>query len=378
MLAAMPSLSPPAVAAGTPPEPKAAPTKSAAAEPPNVTSPEVVDGKVTFRLWAPQAKEVAVFGDYGWEPRKLGKDSNGVWSVTVPMSPGIWGYTFSVDGQKLADPVNGWLKPSRYPNTSGVLVPAMPPAPFERQGAPAGTVHLHTYDASAAGERRLRVYTPPGYESGRERHPVLYLLHGFSDNEAAWTEFGRAHVIADNLLAAKKMVPMVIVMTDGHAIPIDRQKWRENLHAYQKDLLDEVVPFVESRYRVKKTPADRAIVGLSMGGEQALSLGLNNPHVFSYVGAMSAATRNLDEFEPGVSKPQDLNKKLRWLWVAVGKDDFLLEHNRKFIEVLKGKGIEHQYKETEGAHTWGVWRGYLTEVLPALFKAGRPRAASAK
>ncbi len=339
--------------------------------PPQFVSPEVhADGQVSFRVWAPQAKEVTVFGDYDWNPKPLVKNADGLWSVTLKIPPGIWGYTLSIDGQKQADPNNQWLKPSRYPTTSGVLVPATPPASYEHQGAPAGTVHLHTYASKATQSlRNLRVYTPPGYEKSKKPLPVLYLLHGFSDSEAAWTEFGRAHVIADNLLAAKQMVPAIIVMTDGHAIPIDREKWLDNLRAYQNDLLQEVIPLVEANYRTKKTPADRAIVGLSMGGEQALSLGINNPQLFAWVGGMSAATRHLEVFEPGLSQPQVLNKKLRWLWVSIGKDDFLLELNRAFIAALAAKGVKHAYRETEGAHAWPIWRTYLAEVLPQLFRA---------
>lgn len=361
------------MAADTPSKPL---PKVESALPVLVRSPEVEGDRVTFRIAAPHAREVTVFGDFGWQPKALEKAANGVWSLSLPLPPGIWGYTFSVDGQRLPDPVNAWIKPSRLVNTSAVLVPATPPLPHEAQGAPRGTVHLHTYDSKAAsGPRRLRVYTPPGYATGRGKFPVLYLLHGFSDNEAAWTEFGRAHVIADNLLAGKQAVPAIIVMTDGHAIPMDREKWQENLEAYQQDLLNDVMPFIESRYRTKNTAADRAIVGLSMGGEQALSLGLNHPQLFSWVGGMSAATRHREVFEPGLSNPEVLNKKLRWLWLSIGKDDFLLEHNRTFVEILKEKGVRHAYRETEGAHAWPVWRGYLADVLPQLF---RPTPAASR
>ena len=337
---------------------------------PQITSPEVgADGKVTFRVFAPAAKAVTVSGDYGNQPAALKKDAEGVWAATVPLPSGLWAYSFTIDGQRQLDPANAWVKPSRVPTTSVVLVPATPRAAFEHQGVREGTVHLHSYFPKALGhQRRLRVYTPAGYEKGNVRYPVLYLLHGFSDNEAAWSEFGCAHIVADNLIAAKKTVPMIIVMTDGHAIPMNRDRWSENLQSFRDDMLTEVVPFIDARYRTKATPNDRAVVGLSMGGEQALALGINHPDVFAWVGGMSAATRQLDVFARALQKPNVLNKKLRLLWIAIGKDDFLLQDNHKFIEELKGKSVKHEYSETEGGHTWPVWRSYLVEILPRLFQ----------
>lgn len=343
---------------------------------PMVTSPQVAaDGHVTFRVFAPTAKDVTVAGDFGGGPTSMKRDSEGVWSATVAIKPGLWGYSYKIDGQSQIDPANAWNKPSRVFTTSVVLVPASPAAPFEYQGAPEGTVHLHTYLSKPLGEqRRLRVYTPPGYEKTKAKYPVLYLLHGFSDNEASWSEFGRANVIADNLIAAKQAVPAIIVMTDGHAVPMSRERWQENLQKFQDDMLLAVVPFVDAHYRTKASASDRAVVGLSMGGEQALTLGMAHPDVFAWVGGMSSATRNTEWFAAALAKPAEINKKLRLLWIAIGKDDFLLEANHKFIEDLKSKGVAFEYKETEGAHEWPVWRRYLAEILPRLFTSAKKRS----
>ena len=337
---------------------------------PLITSPSVgADGKVTFSVFAPHARVVTLSGDFGGPPTALQKDAEGVWLATVSLKPGLWGYSFSIDGQKQMDPGNAWNKPSRVASTSAVLVPATPPAAFEYQGAAEGTVHLHTYNPKALGyQRRLRVYTPAGYEKGNTRYPVLYLLHGHSDNEASWTQFGHAHVIADNLMAAKQAVPAIIVMTDGHAVPMDRNRSLENLEKFQVDVLEAVIPFVDSHYRTKANANDRAIVGLSMGGEQALTLGMTHPETFAWVGGMSAATRRSEVFSKALDMPDVLNKKLRLLWIAIGKGDFLLEANHKFIEEITAKGIKHEYKETEGDHSWPVWRGYLIDILPRLFQ----------
>jgi enterochelin esterase family protein len=353
-----------------------APVKTTRKSPPLVHSPLVDDKGATFRLWAPEARVVTVSGEFGGDPRALSKDSEGVWTVTVAgVKPGIWGYSFKVDGTSMPDPANAWSKPSRQPGTSVLHVPGAPPLPWDEQGSPRGTVSLHSYDSKSLGIRRaLRVYTPPGYEKGGKRYPILYLLHGFSDNEASWSEYGRAHVIADNLIAGKKVAPLIVVMTDGHTFPLDRERWRENLDNYKKDLVQDAIPFVESRYRVAPGAKNRAIAGLSMGGEQSLSLGIGKPDLFAWVAGMSSATRNLDVFD--LSKSDDLNKKLSLLWVWIGKDDFLLDANRTFIKALEEKKIRHEYKETEGGHAWPVWRDYLSQLLPRLFaKKDQPAAA---
>jgi enterochelin esterase-like enzyme len=244
-----------------------------------IASPEVkADKTVTFRIRAPKATEVVLNGEWkGGGKTPMTKDDQGVWSATVgPLEPDLYGYSFSVDGMTVTDPVNPVLKPMRSPRTSVVDVPGDPPRLHEWQDVPHGTVHLHEYVSKALGRRRpLRVYTPPGYDKDpAAKFPVLYLFHGSGDNEATWTSFGHAHFIADNLIALGKAKPMIIVMTDGHAVVGPEARGR-NVEMFGKDLLQDVMPFVEAAYRTKADRESRAIVGLSMGGGQSLTVGLS-------------------------------------------------------------------------------------------------------
>jgi enterochelin esterase family protein len=264
----------------------------------------------------------------------------------------------------------------RSPQTSVVEVPGDPPRVWEFQDVPHGTVRVHAYHSKSLGKRRgLYVYTPPGYDRDTGgKYPVLYLLHGAGDNEATWAEFGRAHWILDNLLAQKKARPMLVVMPNGHAAPArpraEAEDRRARTAAFERDLLEDVLPFVESHYRVRQEPGGRAVAGLSMGGGQSLSLGLNHPEVFAWVGAFSSAV-----FEPertlakAFDNPEETNDRLRLFWIACGKQDFLMDRNREFDAALKKHGIRHEFHETEGNHSWPVWRRYLAQFAPLLFQA---------
>jgi enterochelin esterase family protein len=339
-----------------------------------LTSPEVhADRTVTFRLRAPKAADVLLNGEWkGGGKLAMTKDELGVWSLTVgPLEPDLYGYSFSIDGMSVTDPSNAVLKPMRSPRTSVVDVPGDPPRLHDWQDVPHGTVRLHEYVSKALGRRRpLRVYTPPGYDKdGTAAYPVLYLFHGSGDNEATWTSFGRAHLIADNLLAQGKAKAMIIVMTDGHAAPAGGTK---NLEAFGKDLLEDVMPFVEANYRTKADREHRAIVGLSMGGGQSLTVGLNALDRFAWVGGFSAAIANPEtSVAAALADPAATNAKLRLLWIACGKDDRLAEHATKLSDLLKAKEIRHELKITEGNHSWPVWRRYLGEFLPLLFTEGK-------
>jgi enterochelin esterase family protein len=199
---------------------------------------------------------------------------------------------------------------------------------------------------------------------------VLYLFHGAGDNDATWTASGRAHFIADNLLAQGKAKPMIIVMTDGHAFTanptqVSSNMIARNVEAFRDDLLKDVMPLVESTYRVKANRDNRAIIGLSMGGGQSLSIGLRNRDLFAWVGGMSSYLPNAEQVVAEVFPNSKSNLKL--LWIACGKDDFLIDGARKLSAALKAKNIPHEFKETEGAHTWPVWRRYLGEFMPLLF-----------
>jgi len=338
-----------------------------------VISPEVhEDRRVTFRLRAPQAKRVEVNVQFARGDGLMKKDENGLWTVTLgPAEPDIYSYSFTVDGLQVVDPANSWLKVWLRTAQNLVEVPAEKPMYFQEQQVPHGTVHRHRYQSKSLGVTRgLYVYTPPGYETNRRaKYPVLYLFHGFGDDESAWTVVGRANVIVDNLLAKGKAKPLIIVMPYGHtpsAPPEMRSIGR--YEAFEKDLVQDVIGFVEKSYRVRVGQKDRAVAGLSMGGGQSLTVGLGNLKTFGWVGAFSSAIPKDEKLEELLAEPESINDKLDLLWIGCGRKDFLFEANQKFLERLKAGSIEHVAHITDGAHEWRIWRRYLNEFVPLLFK----------
>jgi len=337
-----------------------------------LVSPEVHrDRTVTFRLRAPNALDAKVVGDWPGGSSSM-TNEKGIWTATIgPMEPGIYGYSFTVDGLTLADPSNPWAKPMRAIRTSAVEVPGDPPRFWEFQSVPHGSVHEHTYfSKSLDAKRRLHVFTPPGYEKSSTKYPVLYLFHGSGDDDATWTSFGHAHFIADNLLAQHKAKPMIIVMTDGHAFvgnptQVSSNLIARNVEAFRDDLLKDVVPLIESTYRLKAGRENRAIIGLSMGGGQSLSIGLARHDLFGWVGGMSSYLPNPEKVVAEAFPGSKSDLKL--LWFACGKEDRLIEGARQLSAALKEKGIPHEFHETSGNHSWPVWRGYLGDFLPLLF-----------
>jgi enterochelin esterase-like enzyme len=346
--------------------------------PPPVLSPEVhSDRRVTFRLRAPHAQEVMLnlAGKHA-----MTKGERGVWSATIgPLAPDLWTYNFQVDGVGHLDPNNYLMVPNLLnSNNSMVLVPGG--MPWEVTDVAHGTLHHHFYKSGIIGDQRdYFVYTPAGYDDRANRkYPVLYLLHGFSDDASGWTAVGRAHVILDNLIAQGKAKPMIVVMTLGYGEPQyvakpqppqrDAAMRERNMTKYREALLTEVIPMIEKQYRAEKKRGERAIAGLSMGGAESLYTGLNTLESFSWIGAFSAGGVG-DDFDKTFPK---LDAKaaadLKLLWIACGKDDRLIESNRQLVEFLKSRNIPHEWKETEGAHTWLVWRRYLAELLPLLFR----------
>ncbi|MGA2618224.1 MAG: alpha/beta hydrolase-fold protein [Thermoguttaceae bacterium] len=354
--------------------------KEAAAPKPggSFVSPEVhADGQITFRLRAPKAEKVAVICEaVGTQP--MTKDAGGLWSLTVgPVPPGIYDCQFDVDGLRITDPASPNVFGNRQGSRGYVEVPGPPghPRSDEWRDVPHGTVTIHWYTSKVSGaRRRVHVYAPPGYpQDTSKRYPVLYLLHGSGDNDSHWMLLGRAGVIADNLLADGRAVPMLIVMPDGHVA--DRSREREagsrsrGRELFEKDLLQSVLPLVETNYRAAADAQHRAIVGLSMGGGQSIGVGLGHLDQFAWVGAFSAAVSGDDSvLAPLRGDPAAANQKLKLLWIGVGKDDFLLARNREFVKALDELKIRHTYQETEGSHAWGVWRGYLARFLPLLFR----------
>jgi enterochelin esterase family protein len=306
------------------------------------------------------------------------KDESGVWSVTgEPLPPDLYGYGFSVDGLTVMDPVNPLIKPNLLNPSSMVHVPGPSTLPWEINDVPRGTVHRHFYKSRIVGDYRdYHVYAPPGYDpkAGR-KYPVLYLLHGFSDDSSGWTAVGRAHVILDNLLAQGKIKPMLVVMTLGYGAPEilqagfrDPNVVRKNYEGYRDALFQEVIPQIEKDYRASSDRRDRAIAGLSMGGAESLFVGLNALDRFAWVGAFSAGGLPENHAEVFAGLDKQANDKLKLLWVACGKQDFLFQANNKLDAFLTERGVQHQYVVTEGAHTWLVWRRYLADFTPLLFR----------
>ena len=349
-----------------------APTRRPPPAPPLVSPELQPNHDVTIRLRAPHATEVKVSGQFASET-KLTKDEHGDWSVTVPtVAPGIYEYHFIVDELSVMDPQNSAIKPQRWPGSSILQVPANPPAPWDLQNVPHGVVHEHTYQSKALGKwRRVFVYTPPGIAT-RGRLPVLYLAHGYSDSEGTWTAHGKAHWILDSLIAARKAKPMLIVMPDAHALPPGSTGFDEygpaNSAAFCRELIEDVIPLVESSYRVLTKPSARAFAGLSMGGHHALTVALNHHDRFGWVGAFSSAPPPESTVSAGLDQSNEVNRDLKLLWIAWGKKDFLAQRNETFVALLKSKGIQYESVETEGDHSWPVWRKYLNEFAPKLFR----------
>lgn len=343
-----------------------------------VVSPEVQPGgKITFRIQAPKASEVALLGE--WAPGKrepMTKDERGVWTVTLTLKPNIYWYLFSVDGVSTVDPRNGRVKTGNS-TQSYVEVLGEEPSFHAVRNVPHGEVAIRTYYAKALETtRRVYIYKPPAYDQDKAAtYPVLYLLHGSGDDESGWTAFGRAQVIADNLLADGKMTPMLMVMPYGHTPsgttpgkePTDvRQR---NTANFRVDLLNEVLPLVEKGYRVKTGREDRAIAGLSMGGAQALNVGLTNLDKFAWIGSFSAGGGNAEQtLSALLADPKGANEKLKLLWIGCGKEDRSFAGSQRLAETLTKHGIRHTFRATEGEHTWIVWRDYLHELLPQLFR----------
>jgi enterochelin esterase-like enzyme len=348
--------------------------KPPAPRPPPVVSPEIAaDHSVTFRIKAPQAKEVVVRGQWAKDPIALTKGENDVWSATsTPIAAGVWEYSLVVDGVAMIDPGNSAIKPMREPRTSILTLAGTPADLWDFQDVPHGTVHSHIYQSQAFGSpREVSVYTPPGYETSTAVYPLLVLQHGSGDNQSTWTAHGKAHLILDNLIAAKKAQPMVVLMLNGHSPTAPRAedpalRWQQSLEGFRNELTQDALPLVERLYRVAKKPEQRAIAGLSMGGGQSLGAGLTLDG-FGWIGAFSAAAPPTPMIEGALTNAAATNARLRLLWIAIGKDDFLLERNTTFIALLKEKGITHEYTVTEGGHAWPVWRRYLAEFVPRLF-----------
>lgn len=357
---------------------------------PKVISPEVkADGSVVFRLRAPNAQQIFVNREGARAHLAMAKGADGVWEATTePLQPDYYGYTFQVDGVNLLDPSNVAARPNLLNPASQLHVPGPATLAWEPGDVPHGEIHHHFYRSALIGDQRdYYVYTPPGYDPGTlRRYPVLYLLHGYSDHAASWVEVGRMNVILDNLIAWGRARPMIVVMPLGYGNPAvvgpnARHEWTDvaskarNTERFHVAFMKEVLPRIEGEYRTLNDRESRAIAGLSMGGGEALTTGLNELDTFAWIGAFSsiALPAPFDGDFPQLTSAD--NSRIKQLWIACGVGD--KDHIQPLRELhswLNAKGIEHAEIETPGAHTWLVWRRDLIALVPLLF-VDHPREA---
>jgi enterochelin esterase family protein len=378
------------------------PARGGGPQAPQVTSPEVGgDRKVSFRIYAPQARDVRLTAsdipNLGQNSR-LTKADNGVWELALgPIDAGAYRYNFNVDGVATIDPRNPSISESNNNVWSLVYVPGSDL--FDSTSVAHGAVAEITYRSSTLRrDRRMHVYTPPGYTTSRDRYPVFYLLHGAGDNDDSWSTVGRAGFILDNLIAAQKARPMIVVMPAGHASQAGGNVVGQSAtDAFVGDFVTDVMPYVEKNYRVLTDRANTAIAGLSMGGMQTLEVAIPRLERFAYIGVYSSGLigafpnagrggRGGAPAAPAAAPPAaagptewekthaakladaNLKKGLRLFWFATGKEDFLLSTTTSTVDLFKRHGFTPVYVETPGGHTWINWRNYLAEFAPQLFR----------
>ena len=389
-----------------------------AAQGPTVTSPEVRrDRRVTFRILAPAAQKVELrspgdipgVGGRGVALPQLTKNADGIWEATFgPLPAGAYRYVFVVDGLTVVDARNPATSQTNTTVYSLAVVPGSDL--FDTKNVPHGAVAAVHYNSTALGGiRRMHIYTPPGYETSRDRYPVLYLLHGAGDVDDSWTSVGRAGFILDNLIAASSAKPMIVVMPAGHvngagaalggSVPFAAAEGIPGIGSgpdpFANDFMTDLMPYVEKNYRVLTDRQSRAIAGLSMGGNQTLNIAIPHLDKFAYIGVFSSgiisAGRGAPPSADSTSAPfaeawerQHLaaldnaaNKRgLNLLWFGTGKEDFLIATTRSTVELLKKHGFKPVFVESEGAHTWLNWRDYLSTFAPQLFQPQRSSTSS--
>jgi enterochelin esterase-like enzyme len=378
------------------------------AQAPRVVSPEIQpDKRVTFRLFAPKAGEVLLNGNWdNGRNIKMTKDYAGIWSVTVgPLGEQLWAYSFSVDGVKVLDPGNGEYQRdgNRYDNLLMISGPASDLWDF-KPDIPHGTVQAIWYPSEILKQksRRMYVYTPPGYETSNVRYPVLYLLHGGGGDEDAWTTMGRANVIMDNLIAAGRAKPMIVVMPNGNATQIVSQGYgygptpppqpvrapapppeqaaqavprpaggitQRYEGSYPESLVKEVIPFVEKNFRVIADKDSRAIAGLSMGGGHTTMATNNNPGVFGWIAVWSAGGPQGPDDEEYVNTLKRVNAGgVKHYWIGAGTTDFALNGAKNLYAAAQKAGLNTSFHTAPGAHYWFIWRQFLGEFGSIIFK----------
>ncbi|AYQ31931.1 esterase [Runella sp. SP2] len=368
----------------------------------DLKSPEInADKTVTFRFFAPKADSVFVTGDFlptmkiksrfGLvdvpKPALMQKDAKGVWTFTSDaLAPELYSYSFTVDGLRSIDPNNPFLNRDVATVTNIFIVGGPQADLYKVNDIPHGSVTRRWYDSPGLGiDRRLTIYTPPGYESSKANYPVLYLLHGAGGDEEAWIALGRTAQIMDNLIAQGKAKPMIVVMPNGNASQ-DAAPGEGNTGFYKPQFMAprtmegsyegafmDIVKFVEQNYRVNAKKESRAIAGLSMGGFHSMHISRFYPNTFDYVGLFSAAIMPREDATAKVYSNIDETLKVqkengtKLYWIAIGKTDFLYQANVDFRKKLDGMGMKYEYVESEGGHIWRNWRVYLSQFAPKLF-----------
>ena len=364
---------------------------------PRIVSPEVLpDHRITFRIHAPKAAEAVLrFGDVDPKPYPMTKGEYGIWSVTIgPINPEIYLYYFTLDGAKTIDLSNPIMKVGATIDASVVEIMGNPPRFDQVQEVPHGSINIHTYASKASKtQRALYVYVPPDYYSQpAKRYPVLYLWHGGGGAEQDWSRDGRAGVILDNLIARKKVVPMLIVMpnnvpgtpapgiAEGGAAPPPPPPGAgvTNYPLLQRDLLEDIIPFVATHYRTIETRENRAMAGLSFGGGTTMNVGLNSLDRFAWIGEFSSGIFggvggydrfDIEKIAPGFYKdPAATNKKLNLFYMSCGEDDPRLPFQKKALEDFQSHKIDVTFATFAGAHEWKVWRHSLADFAARLFR----------
>ena len=372
--------------------------RSAGGPPPAVRSPEVhTDRRVTFRLRAPAATAVELVGELlqGKGPVAMSKGADGIWSVTIgPLPPEIWIYNFRIQGVDFPDPANISVMPraAGTANSSFVEVPGDSDAFYDAKPVAHGDVRMLVYQSKAMGvDRYLWVYTPPDYDTTTTRYPVYYLLHGNGETQSGWVANGRANLILDNLIAEGRAEPMIVVMPHGHPVqsasvgpfvavpPAGGDPGMLNFTLFTKDLLDQIIPLIERRFRVYPDAEHRAIGGLSMGAFQSLEIGLAHPERFRYVLAYSGGFGSLGPVLPVrmdtdspwkelLADPAGARKNLRLLFLGCGQQETgLLAPGQRLVQRLQAQGVTARWADYPGGHVFSVWRNLLHESLPLLF-----------
>jgi enterochelin esterase-like enzyme len=340
------------------------------------------DGTVTFRYQNAAAKSVTLsIGSYA-KPFTMTNDGTGLWSYSLQMKPETYGYSLKVDGVSQLDPLNRDTVPNLESLGSLVTVPSPTPLLWDVQDVPHGEIHHIFYKTQyviglPGNQSDYYVYTPPGYDPrGKTKYPVLYLLHGHSDDASGWIAMGKANIILDNLIAQHQAQPMIVVMPFGYgkidaakhqliglindpSMPVDQQP-------YVETVLKEILPSIESSYRVYTDRDHRAITGLSMGGQESLTIGLTHPQLFGYIGSFSAGAANLHI--PALHLEPSAKANLHLLWIACGTEDALLTPNRRVKAELTALNYPVTSIETPGIHTWIVWHNNLIHFAPLLFQ----------